>query len=153
MRKFALSLFSIISYLFLAPFAFAQIAPLSINPCLNAGVFKVICELGNSAKGSGSVGSVLSGFIGLFFALSAIIAVIYLIYGGIRWVTSRGEKTEIEAARGHITAAIVGLIIVFLAFFLINFVLGFFIKDFSITNISLPSLTQPTIPPTPIPIP
>lgn len=143
MGKLVLSVLSTFSYIFITPLAYAQV-PMSINPCENAGVFKVICQLGG--KEGGSIGGVLSGFISLFFALAAIVAIFYLIYGGVKWITSRGEKDQVEAARNHVIAAIIGLIVVFLALFLINFVLGFFIKDFSITNISLPSLTNPTIP-------
>lgn len=140
MRKFALSALSAFSYIFVTPLAYAQTPnPASINPCTKAGVFQKICELGGT---TGSIGGVLSGFISLFFALAAIIAVIYLIYGGIKWITSRGEKDQVEGARNHIVNAIVGLIVVFLAFFLINFVLGFFIEGFNITNITLPSLTK-----------
>ncbi|MBI4089321.1 MAG: hypothetical protein HY424_01280 [Candidatus Levybacteria bacterium] len=133
MKKSVLFSLSTLSYIFIAPFAYAQ----TVQPCDNAGIFKDICNFGGSGLG---VGGVLGGFVQLFFILAAIVAVIYLIYGGIKWITSRGEKDQVESARNHIIAAIVGLIVVFLAFFLINFVLGFFIKGFSINNITLPSL-------------
>lgn len=135
MKKLALSLASGLSYFSAAPLVFAQ-----EDPCKDAGTFKAICELG-SARGGG-IGQVLGNFAQLFFIIAAIIAVIYLIYGGIKWITSKGDKTEVESARNHIVAAITGLIVVFLAFFIINFVLGFLIPGFSITNIKLPTLTK-----------
>ena len=151
MRKLVLSILSTLSYTFITPIAYAQ-TPIStiptgvVNPCDSTGIFGAICKLGS--PGGGSVGSVIGGFVSLFFAIATIIAVIYLIYGGIKWITSRGEKDQVEASRNHIIAAIIGLIMVFLAFFLINFVLGFFIQGFNITNVALPSLT--TLPsPTP----
>ena len=137
MRKFIASLFSLFSYVFFPSLAYAQV---TVNPCEKAGVFDLVCKLGGT-QGK-SVGGVLSGFIFLFFTIAAIIAIIYLIYGGIKWIMSKGEKTEVEAARNHIIAAITGLIMVFLAFFLINFVIGLFVPGFSITNIQLPSVTQ-----------
>lgn len=147
MRKLVLSILSTLSYIFITPLAYAAPTPTPtpiptgiVNPCDSTGIFAAICKLG-SPEG-GSVGSVIGGFVSLFFAIATVIAIIYLIYGGIKWITSRGEKTEVEAARNHIIAAIVGLIMVFLAFFLINFVLGFFIQGFNITNVALPSLTK-----------
>ncbi|MBI4096293.1 MAG: hypothetical protein HY425_01105 [Candidatus Levybacteria bacterium] len=145
MKKLALSLSSILSYIFTAPFAYAA-TPTPIptgaeDPCAKtAEAFRAICRLGSV---EGGIGQVLGNFVSLFFVIAAVVAVIYLIYGGIKWITSKGEKTEVESARNHIVAAITGLIVVFLAFFIINFVLGFLIQGFSITNIKLPSLTQP----------
>jgi len=133
MKKLALSLMSCLSYLSFVPLAHAQ------STCDNTGVFKNICELGNQ---TGGVGKIVGSFAQLFFILAAVIAVLYLLYGGIKWITSKGEKTEVESARGHIVAAITGLIVVFLAFFIINFVLGFLIPGFSINNIALPQLTE-----------
>jgi threonine/homoserine/homoserine lactone efflux protein len=109
------------------------------DPCAGQTTFKEICRLGGAAGGTGNV---LGTFISLFFVIAAIIAVIYLVYGGIKYITSRGDKTEVENARNQIIAAIVGLILVFLAFFLINFVLGFLIPGFNISNITIPTLTN-----------
>lgn len=139
MRKLFASLFSTLSYIFVVPLAYSQTTSQSIDPCANAGIFGNICRLGG--LGGGGIGAVISAFIQLFFVIAALIAVLFLIYGGVKYITSRGDKTEVEAARNHIIAAIVGLIMVFLAFFFVNFVLGFFIKDFSIRDIKLPSLT------------
>jgi len=138
MKKLSISALSALSYAFLAPIAHAITVtptPSSLDPC-PPGTFSALCNLG----GSTAPGAVLGAFISLFFAIAVIIAIIYLIYGGIKWITSKGEKTEVEAARNHIIAAITGLIMVFLAFFIINFLLGFFLPGFSLTNFKLPSL-------------
>lgn len=128
-----------LGYFFLAPLAHAQLPQTvnPINPCNNAGIFASICALGTSSL---SVGKVLGAFISLLLILAVIIAVLYLILGGIKWITSHGDKAEVETARNHIMAAVLGLIIVFLAFFIINFVLTFFIPGFSLFNIPLPTL-------------
>ena len=65
--------------------------------------------------------------ITLLFIVGIVIAIAFLIYGGIRWILSGGDKTKVEAARGHIVAAIVGLVIIaasFLVFSLVFQVLG-----------------------------
>lgn len=65
--------------------------------------------------------------IQLIFVIGIIIAIVFLIYGGIKWVLSGGDKAGVEAARNHIVAAIVGLVIIgasFLIFSLVFQLLG-----------------------------
>ncbi len=56
------------------------------------------------------------------FIIAAFLAVAYLMYGGIKWITSRGDKMAVESARKHIVAAVIGLIIVAGSFFALNVV-------------------------------
>ena len=58
------------------------------------------------------IGNVISAVVGILLIIAAILAFLYLILGGIQWITSGGDKTAMETARGKITNAIVGLIIV-----------------------------------------
>lgn len=53
-----------------------------------------------------------------------IIAIIMLIFGGIRYITSGGDKQKVTDAKNTILYAIVGLVIALLAFAIVNFVLG-----------------------------
>lgn len=58
------------------------------------------------------IGNVISATVGILLLVAAVLAFLYLILGGIQWITSGGDKAGMEAARNKITAAIVGLIIV-----------------------------------------
>ena len=58
------------------------------------------------------LGQLISAAVGTLLIISALLAFIFLILGGIQWITSGGDKTAMEAARNKITHAIVGLIIV-----------------------------------------
>ena len=60
--------------------------------------------------------------VNILFMVAAFLAVLYLIYGGIKWITSRGDKMAVEAARKHIMAAVIGLVIVAGSFFALNVV-------------------------------
>jgi hypothetical protein len=97
----------------------------TVDPCTGAnslgGIGNVICSLSTT-----SIGSTVQKIVIFIVIIAVVIALLYLLYGGIKWITSRGDKTEVEAARNHITAAIVGLIIVFLAIFIIAVVLALF---------------------------
>lgn len=143
-------LFFFIQGLFLYPFlalpAFAQITtPVSINPCANPeGIAKTLCALGGA--GGSNVAKTIQNVVIFFIVLAVIIALLYLLYGGIKWITSRGEKDQVEAARNHIIAAIVGLIVVFLAIFIVSIILAAF--GLGVTDLNIPIIT-PNL--TPIP--
>jgi hypothetical protein len=53
---------------------------------------------------------------------AVVLAVIFLIWGGIEWITSGGNKDKLQAARKKITYAIIGLIITLGAFFIVNMI-------------------------------
>jgi hypothetical protein len=68
--------------------------------------------------------------VGLAISFVLIIASLafffMLVLGGIRWITSGGDKGKTEAARGQITAGLVGLVIVFAAWAILTLIESFF---------------------------
>lgn len=60
--------------------------------------------------------------INYLFIGAAFLAVVYLMFGGIRFIMSKGDKTGVADARKHIIYAIVGLVIVLLTFAFINII-------------------------------
>lgn len=58
------------------------------------------------------IGKLISAIVGTLLILAALMAFLWLIMGGISWITSGGDKTKMEEARNKITHAIVGLVIV-----------------------------------------
>lgn len=67
-----------------------------------------------------------SNLLTLVFIIVAILALAYLIWGGIKWVMSGGDKAKIDAARKTIIYAIIGLVFIFMSYFIINFITTFF---------------------------
>ena len=53
-----------------------------------------------------------------------VIAVLYLIYGGITYVTAGGDAEKATQGRTTITNAIIGIIIIAASFAIYNFVVG-----------------------------
>ena len=53
-----------------------------------------------------------------------IIAVIMVIFGGIKYVVSGGDSKKVTDAKNTILYAIIGLIIAFLAYAIVNFVIS-----------------------------
>lgn len=62
----------------------------------------------------------------ILLVAAVLLSLFFLIYGGIKWITSGGDKGKVDAARGTVTAAIVGLIIAFLSFTIISMINYFF---------------------------
>lgn len=62
----------------------------------------------------------LSNFLTTFMVIGAFLMVIYIVWGGIQWITSGGDKQKLATARGRITWATVGFIIIMIALFILN---------------------------------
>lgn len=119
--------------LFAAAQAFAQEG--SIQVCSTAGIGQVLCNYG-----TGEIGKLIGTLINAAFIFAALIALAYLIWGGIKWITSGGEKSGVEGARNHIIAAIIGLVVIFLSYFIINVILYIFTGQ-NVNSLVLPRLT------------
>jgi hypothetical protein len=76
----------------------------------------------------------LFGSAGIFTTVSNVmlfivgaISVIMVIVGGLRYVISGGNTTNVAAAKNTILYAVVGLVIAIMAYAIINFVIGSFV--------------------------
>lgn len=56
--------------------------------------------------------------------LLGLVAVIMILVGGFKWMTAGGNEEKIESAKKLLTAAIIGLVIVLLAWAIVIFALG-----------------------------
>jgi hypothetical protein len=59
--------------------------------------------------------------IALLIAVS--LAIIFIIYSGIQWAISGGDKQKLQQARSRLIFAIIGLLVVVAAFFIVRVVL------------------------------
>jgi len=62
------------------------------------------------------LGVLIRNALSIIFFLAGLLAFVYLLIGGLQWITSGGDKAAATAARDRITAALVGLIIIVAAF-------------------------------------
>lgn len=69
---------------------------------------------------------ILSNLITLGFIIGSIIFFVMLILGGIQWISSGGDKQGLEAARGRISNALIGIVILFSAFAVFTLLETFF---------------------------
>lgn len=83
--------------------------------------------------------SSIRSFIEFITVVAIILSVFFLIWGGIKWVMSGGDKGKIEQARSAIIASIVGLVISLLAYFITSVVVRIFTGNESM-NLPIPTL-------------
>lgn len=67
-----------------------------------------------------TIGGILSALLPYIFVLAGLMLLIYLILGGFQLMTSGGDPKATEAAKGKITNAVVGFLIVFLSYWLVQ---------------------------------
>lgn len=73
-----------------------------------------------------TISGMVSTLIKLILVIAALLAFIFLVIGGIKWITSGGDKEGTKGAQSTITAALVGLVIVFAAWAIMNLIQTFF---------------------------
>lgn len=89
-------------------------------------VFSGACQGNNNAEvckaKNDSINPLVQTIINTLLFAVGIIAVIMIIVGGIRYVTSNGDSSQIASAKNTIMYAVIGLIVSLMAFAIVNFV-------------------------------
>lgn len=87
------------------------------------------------------IGTLIGNFIAMGIIIAGILTLLYLVLGGIEWITSAGDKAGLETARNRITNALIGLTIVVATWAIMTLVSNFL--GFPFPEIPIPSLTGP----------
>jgi type IV secretory pathway VirB2 component (pilin) len=77
---------------------------------------------GTLGLGTADLKATVINIIQWVLGLLALVAVIMIIIGGFQWMTAAGNEEKIEKAKKVISAAVIGLIIVLLAWAIVIFV-------------------------------
>jgi len=97
----------------------------------------------NLANLSGlTITGVIQTFITIALIVAGVVFLFMLIVGGIRWIMSGGDKAQTETARNQITAALIGLVVVFAAYAIATLIANIFGVD--ILNFTVPQITPGT---------
>ena len=70
-------------------------------------------------------GQLINGVLSFVMVIAALLVFLYLIWGGIEWITSGGDKGKTETARNKITSAVIGLIVVAASYAILTLALNF----------------------------
>ena len=60
------------------------------------------------------------------FVIGALVFFFMLLIGAVQWIVSGGDKNSVEAARGRISQALIGLVILFAVFAVVKLIESFF---------------------------
>lgn len=64
----------------------------------------------------------INGVVNASMILAAIVAIFFIILSGIKLLISGGDEIQVGKAKKSLTYAIVGLVIISLAFVIVNFI-------------------------------
>ena len=103
------------------PLVFAAASQSQTDAC--AGLTQLDSSTDCSSDGNGGVDHLLAVVIDILSLVVGVIAVIMVIVGGLKFITSNGDSGNTASARNTIIYALVGLVIVALAQGLVHFVL------------------------------
>jgi len=81
------------------------------------------CEAAPTDEGTQKIQDIVTTIVNIFSVVVGIVAVIMVIWGGFKYITSGGDQSNVTSAKQTIMYAIIGLVIVALAQFLVQFVL------------------------------
>ena len=100
---------------------FAQIT----NPAISANIGTLGSQADAAAKFAGFIAMILK----LGIVIAGILSLLYLLWGGVDWIVSGGDKGNIETAKNKITHAILGLSIVAILIAIVIFLNGVLQND------------------------
>lgn len=87
---------------------------------LSAGDFSPINPI--SSSGGNQLIDIVTRVVNALLLIAGIIAVIYLIYGGILYITAGGDAEKATKGRTAVINAVIGVIIILLALVILAYV-------------------------------
>jgi cytochrome bd-type quinol oxidase subunit 2 len=92
----------------------------ALNPCEGDGKDTQICK----SSVSDLTGGILTDIINTMLVIAGVLAVIMIVVGGIRYITSDGDSNKANQARQTIIYAVVGVVVAAASYAIVNFVIG-----------------------------
>jgi hypothetical protein len=130
-------LLAITTLMMVAPAGVAGFGAVAFADATGNNIADQVCTGSNAAGGtssqgvncggtSGSLdfGGIAKKIVNIFSIIVGAVAIIMIIYGGFRYITSGGDSGSVGNAKNTLIYAIVGLIIVALAQVLVHFVIN-----------------------------
>jgi Na+/melibiose symporter-like transporter len=116
-----ITLFAIASLVAVAPAVIPSVADAQL---VNSFVNNCPADTGVRCS-EGSIAAIFRLIINWALAIAFIAAVIMLIWGGFRYITSAGNDEQAKAGRGTIVNALIGIVIIVLSYIIVQIVYRF----------------------------
>lgn len=88
-----------------------------------------------------TVAGIVTALITLVLVIAGVVFFFMLVWGGISWIMSGGDKAKTEAARNRITAALIGMIVLFSAWAIVQLIQTFLGIEI-LNGLQLPTITR-----------
>ena len=76
-----------------------------------------------NADDSGNLTELVKNIINTLLFITGMVAVIMIVIGGLRYVTSNGDSNQASQAKNTILYAVIGLVVAIMAYAIVNFVI------------------------------
>lgn len=83
------------------------------------------------------IANLISNVVSAAFTIGALMFFVFLVMGGIEWITAGGDKAKVENAQKRISNALIGLVIIAASWAIYTLVLDFLgidLKDICSAN-------------------
>ncbi len=108
----------------LTVFCLATIFALTVLPALALTSDEIGLQYGTyTGLGTKDLREGVMTIIQYLFGFLGIVAVVLFLYGGFLWLTAAGNEEKVGTAKKVLTAAIIGLVIIFISYAIANFVI------------------------------
>ncbi len=77
-----------------------------------------------SGTSSGTIIDAVRNIVNALLGLAAIVAVIFVIIGGVRYITAQGDEDAVAAAKNTVIYALIGVVVIALSAVIVNFIIA-----------------------------
>ena len=100
------------------------IAPTFAEDVCSSSAPNEVKEAAGCSGNKDALPTIITNILYVVIGVSGLIAVAYIIIGGVNYMTSAGDTSKLEKAKKTILYACIGLIICALAFAIVNWTIG-----------------------------
>ncbi|MBI4100667.1 hypothetical protein HY439_02900 [Candidatus Microgenomates bacterium] len=112
-----LSKFFLFSFFYFILLIFSTRSSLAQNDC----IYNDIAGLpGEQVLTLGCLENYIQSIIKVLFVIAPVVCLFFLLWGGIKFITSSGDPKNVEVAKKTMTYAILGLVIIFSAYLILS---------------------------------
>lgn len=79
---------------------------------------------GDCSQGTGGITGIVGTVVKTMLFFVGVLAVIMIIFSGIRYITAHGDQAQVKAATNTLIYSVVGLVVAILAYAIVSFVVG-----------------------------
>jgi len=81
-----------------------------------------VSKLPNQFEKQTSISDLINRILKILLSIVGFVALIFLVWGGFKYMTASGDEEKVKSAKGTIINALIGLVIVILAYALVAIV-------------------------------